>query len=126
MKRKEEIQSKLESSELETPYIFSNGYGSPERKALDWLLDNDDAYLCEDDTNLIQRFSLAVFYFSTNGFRWASCSGINNVECDGANAFLSRHHECSWFGIKCNSKFEVTQLTFGKVTFKYQKNQSMH
>jgi hypothetical protein len=41
---------------------------------LDWITIEDEAQLCPNDDNLIQRYIMAVFYYSTDGDRWAECS----------------------------------------------------
>mmetsp|Transcript_24628 Transcript_24628/g.52498 ORF Transcript_24628/g.52498 Transcript_24628/m.52498 type:complete len:242 (+) Transcript_24628:405-1130(+) len=48
---------------------------------------------------IIQRWVLAVFYFSTNGEDWEECSR-DDEECPGTS-FLSIENECEWFGIQC-------------------------
>jgi len=47
---------------------------SAQGMALDWITNEDEAELCPDDNNLIQRYIMAVFYYSTDGDRWAECS----------------------------------------------------
>ena len=59
--------------EVSNPDLFF-GCGLPQQQAFDWLLRDDGAQLCPDDDNLIQRYVLAVFYFSTNGDSWRECN----------------------------------------------------
>ena len=70
-----------------------------------------DTTRCQNDSNLIQLFSLAVFYFATDGDNWASCSQ-NDSNC--ANKFLSTGSECQWSGVTCNANNNVFKLIFGK------------
>ena len=61
---------------------------SPQGMALDWITNEDEAELCPDNNNLIQRYIMAVFYYSTDGDRWAECSAGSpsaRVEDDSGN-----------------------------------------
>lgn len=59
---------------------------SPQGRALDWIANEDEAQLCPDDDNLIQRYIMAVFYYSTDGDRWAECSaGSASVRAEDDN-----------------------------------------
>ena len=88
-----------------------------------------------DAPNLIQRFVLAEFYFSTTvRGPWRSCNpptvGSNEThECDfqllqwswpelvfdavPSNRWLGKTHECEWAGITCE-KESVQYLVLGK------------
>ena len=54
--------------------------GTPQYQAFDWLVQTDAPTLCpsylwdEEKTSLVQRYILAVFYFSTRGKGWRRCS----------------------------------------------------
>jgi hypothetical protein len=54
--------------------------------------------VCPDAPKIIQRWALAVMYYSTDGDNWATCNEDDN-SC--VNAFLSPTNECEWFGITC-------------------------
>lgn len=41
--------------------------GSPQDRALQWLIDEDQFTVCPDDPKALQRYILAVTYYSTNG-----------------------------------------------------------
>ena len=59
--------------------------GTPQKAALDWLVDIDAYQVCPDDPNALQRYTLAVFYYSTLGDEWLDCSVTPNFEestCD--------------------------------------------
>lgn len=100
--------------------------------ALDWMIEQDPMQLCPQDKYLIQRYVMAVFYFSTRGDRWTQCSAppppvegvVNpaiaeanaNALCSiqvagyesSSNAWLTSESECSWGGLGCNEdKFIV-------------------
>ena len=101
--------------------------GSPQQNAFNWIVDEDTAQLCPDDDNLIQRYTLAVFYYSTDGNNWNECNAPDdfsapvsianaNSACTlttvnattifpndirGSNAWLTPGSECRWGGISC-------------------------
>eukprot|EP00559_Dactyliosolen_fragilissimus_P004595 CAMPEP_0184859078 /NCGR_PEP_ID=MMETSP0580-20130426/4114_1 /TAXON_ID=1118495 /ORGANISM="Dactyliosolen fragilissimus" /LENGTH=709 /DNA_ID=CAMNT_0027355527 /DNA_START=770 /DNA_END=2896 /DNA_ORIENTATION=- len=96
--------------------------GNVQSKALRWL-DSDDAYkICLDNPKLIQRYALAVFYFSTNGDEfWESCGRNSEKKCDSLDEkifpkndpitslwsnelWLSPVDECLWGGLACNEE----------------------
>lgn len=66
--------------------------GSPEERALQWLIDEDSLQLSADSGpgrfRLTQRYAMAVFYFTTNGSAWFDSSG-----------WLGGGSECTWFGV---------------------------
>merc|ERR1719416_388626 len=74
---------------------------TPQGRASTWLIADDTYYICPDDDNVIQRYIMALFYYSTNGFEWVECSAnILNSECDEFR-YLSALDECVWFGNRC-------------------------
>lgn len=64
---------------------------------------------------IMQRYALAMLYFSFQGYGWDNCSSDRNLvgssatsECVGSNGeelvrFLDAVHECEWFGVTCSS-----------------------
>ena len=119
-------------SVISFPDLFDDP-DSPQRKALDWIIDEDGLELCPDDdeegadSSLVQRYALAVFYYSTNGDEWKQCNAPEDFEnqqsiddantaCKlttinattifpndfrGTNAWLTPESECLWGGISC-------------------------
>jgi hypothetical protein len=76
--------------------------GLPQAKALSWLLNVDtDTNACDGFHNIYQRYSLAVFFFSTIGSDWADNT-----------SWLGQQDECSWYGVTCTNGF-VTSLFMG-------------
>mmetsp|Transcript_12428 Transcript_12428/g.35572 ORF Transcript_12428/g.35572 Transcript_12428/m.35572 type:complete len:547 (-) Transcript_12428:172-1812(-) len=95
---------------------------SPQRNALDFIVDEDLLEICPDDPTLDQRYILSVFYYSTDGQTWSRCSKPNdlsnpeqvaaaNARCNirgdgsqfaGSNAWLTGVSECEWGGITCD------------------------
>eukprot|EP00978_Attheya_sp_CCMP212_P031970 scaffold122791_cov33-Attheya_sp.AAC.4 len=76
------------------PSVF-NTPCAPHDLALTWLADKDPRQLMhEEDTSLFQRFAASLFYFSTN-------MRFNDLPVE--SPWLSREHECLWFGITCRN-----------------------
>ena len=87
-------------SEVTDPSLLLD-MSTPQGMAYFFLLDEVPSYICSP--TVVQRYSLSVFYFSTEGSRWTEDSG-----------WLSRRQECEWFGVECNSNGLVTSLSLGK------------
>jgi hypothetical protein len=89
---------------------------SPQYLAADWVADLDPVMLPIEDPKLVQRYILAVFYFSMNGDKWESCGRTSPICGGDANSttWLSRFNECTWLGNRCNSDANVDQIYFSK------------
>ena len=82
---------------------------TPQGLATEWILNQDAAVACPDDPKFLQRWVLAVIYYSTNGDQWVQCSDNPAATDDcgnllpflGATRFLSAGTECDWAGISC-------------------------
>jgi hypothetical protein len=91
---------------------------TPQGKATDWLINRDFDQTCPDDEKLVQRWTLAVMYYSTNGDEWDQCSAVGADPCGeenpflGERRFLSSFNECDWAGIVCNLNGCVTEVEF--------------
>ena len=91
---------------------------SPQGKAVDWIV-NDDPYVdskgfTDLDDEFIQRYALAVFYFSLGGEKWSACHRTDD-SCSATgevNGWLTGTPECSWFVVKCNSEGLVSAIEF--------------
>uniref|UniRef100_A0A7S1VI90 L domain-like protein n=1 Tax=Grammatophora oceanica TaxID=210454 RepID=A0A7S1VI90_9STRA len=107
--------------------------GTPAYKAAEWIMMTDPLKLPPDAPNLIQRFILANFYFTTseaNG-SWRSCGQPAENESDdcifqsierldndtqvydpkpGAVRWLSGLHECEWIGNQCDDLMETAAI----------------
>lgn len=80
---------------------------SPQRKALCWLAEDDDYQIDVSDTNqaaIIQRYSLAVLYFSLVSSDVSSAGGLLKSN------FLSSQQECGWDSIMCSEPGVVSAL----------------
>ena len=135
------IQIRELMSTVSDPATFDDP-SSPQSQALDWIT-NEDAIvpiMCPNQENLgcslggtinpmIQRYVMAVFYFSTNGdTSWEQCSAPDNVDSDASvaeanancervvtpfgvandrvgdtstDAWLGPSNECQWGGMAC-------------------------
>ena len=86
--------------------------GTPQYNAVEWLIETDGFLVCPDDQNMIQRYVMAIFYFSTKGDSWDICSQDDTV-C--ANPYLSSAHECHWFGNQCDAAMYIIEIEQGKI-----------
>jgi hypothetical protein len=99
---------------------------------MEWIISQDTAMLCPQDENLIQRYVLAVFFFSTRGERWRQCSApsdfddqvaidIANAACTiqvtggDSDAWLTPGEECNWGGLGCNVDNNVVRIEMGTI-----------
>lgn len=109
--------------------------GTPQHSAFQWLLNDDTAYLCPQDPSLVQRYVLAVMYFSTRGNRWFQCGAPTDLSdpdavaqandaCtivatpgtrrNNSYAWLTDVSECQWGGIACDDDNNVVRIDMGK------------
>ena len=97
--------------------ITLTGNNKAQCNAIRWLAEaaaqeEEDALLYSQPTSteFLQRYVLAVLYFSTNGDDdWLQCSRQPSVPCDDESSLLSRFLStttsvCNWYGIKCTNK----------------------
>lgn len=109
-----------------------NVTGSPQNLAAEWLINLDMAYLCPQNPTLVQRYSMAVFYYSTEGDDWTQCSAPSdfssetsiaeaNANCNivaqdgtGSDAWLTPSSECDWGGAACTDSGFIERIDFGK------------
>lgn len=98
----------------------------PQGLATTWLLEQDAFQVCPsiETCEMIQRWSLAVIYYSTGGNGWFQCAsdsdGNNPTDNCGSEVpfenderFLSNNNECTWAGISCINGC-VSEIEFGK------------
>ena len=88
-----------------------NSNGTPQKQAADWLIGSDAFFACPGDEKLIQRYVMAVFYYSTDGGSWTTCSAGDGACAD--TAYLSPVHECDWAGSACDADLCMTEIIFG-------------
>lgn len=118
---------------------FTTGRTNPFSKAKEWLKFQDPMEVSAQDSNFVQRFTLALFYFQTSGGSddnnadvdgWFSC-GKAKVELNETdtcefydlrttfphdydvtinNRWLSGTHECVWAGVVCDDLNRTSSL----------------
>jgi hypothetical protein len=77
---------------------------SPQDLAVRWLMDDTGTNTCNDNVEVIERYTLATFYFSTNGDLWLN-----------KNGWLSSFGVCeAWNGIICNQDDRVIEINLRK------------
>lgn len=91
------------------------GKSSPQYRAVEWLSQNlNPPNFTIHSPNFIQRYILAVFYFSLNGDEWTACHQSDSVCKDNQVHYLSDEHECDWYGHKCDDEDGmITQIFIG-------------
>merc|ERR1712151_763514 len=103
-----EIKSRIESELIsisninQTEDLPLSNDSSPQSMALKWIIDEDELKMDANDENLVQRYVLALLYFSTSGNNW-----------DSSFNWLSEYSECEWWdGITCteDGKVEIINL----------------
>jgi len=110
--------------------IYSNGFPidvtSFQHQAAEWLIEEDELYICPDDNKLMQRYVLTLFYFAMEGYDWNECYAGDD-ECGtlsdslfyGKVAYLSPVDECGWAGSNCDTSGMITALQFEKQNYLY-------
>ena len=94
---------------------------TPQGMAADWIIGADTQRVCPDDEKLVQRYVLALIYFSVGGDKWFQCSASLDTADDcgvefpfeGRDRFLDSSNECSWAGVRCDAELYVTEIEFG-------------
>jgi hypothetical protein len=85
---------------------------SPQARAYQWMIFEDTLWSDKEEYNVadnvvVQRYSLAVFYFATNGpDGWIEDNWLKSGECGK----LSK-----WKGIECDQQGMVRAMTFGRL-----------
>ena len=94
--------------------------GTPQDEAFDWLVNVDSVQVCPDDEeDVLQRYTMSLLYFSTNGDSWFNCtsseaSAIDPTPCETeAERFLSGADVCFWLGVTC-SMGTIFDISIGK------------
>lgn len=105
------IQQFFDEFALERSLSFDElNFSDPRYLALNWIVHEDKLQLSVGDTNLLQRYVLALLAFSFDFHSW-SCGMVHGlVACNGTDAddyalWLSGADECYWYGIECVDGF---------------------
>lgn len=79
--------------------VFSSNAdtSSPQQLALNWLVYDDPAYLGYDHPALLDRYVLAVFYFSSSNSQKADHQGGWAVSTN----WMTGEGICNWHGVEC-------------------------
>jgi len=73
--------------------------GSPQNRALIWILYQDGMNLSHESPNLVQRYAMMVFYYSMSGEEWRNNDGYGTDK-----------HECDFYGVECVSSSKVIKI----------------
>lgn len=98
------------------PALIRNQF-SPQGRATAWLINQDVRVACPND-KIVQRWVLALMYYSTGGDNWRQCSSAGSDPCGtqtpfgNKRRFLSSFNECDWAGITCNVDACATEVEF--------------
>mmetsp|Transcript_5612 Transcript_5612/g.9292 ORF Transcript_5612/g.9292 Transcript_5612/m.9292 type:complete len:839 (-) Transcript_5612:82-2598(-) len=86
---------------------------SPQFRAAEWIADDDLVIIEEgNEVQLLQRYVLAVFYFSTGGDNWEKCNRF--LTCNVGFSWLTGvQNECLWHGIRCTADNRVSKILIG-------------
>jgi hypothetical protein len=96
------IEQNIEASALRRGVKFNELPSSDSRSsALNWLLHEDQMQLHQLDSNLIQRYTLALLAFEFGS------DFISSVD------WLSDEDECTWGGVSCTVDGKVSKLELG-------------
>jgi hypothetical protein len=97
--RYKEIRSNILESTF-TSQAMLETKGTAQNLALRWITDYDPSQISTDDDMLLQRYALAVFYFSTQ-----LNTNMQDENGDGAwdkmDNWMSDKGICLWYGISC-------------------------
>jgi hypothetical protein len=97
---------------------------TPQGLATTWIIYDDELKICPGGdgqcSEIVQRWTMAVAYFSAGGGNWTSCSGNPAASDDcgneepfiGKERWLSASSECVWAGVACINGC-VTEIEFG-------------
>lgn len=106
--RESKIQEMLKDNVLQRNVSFKDMKSNdPRLLALEWLLSDDRMQLSHSDSNVMQRYILALLAFSFDLYSW-DCGMVNGLascnmtDYDGNDGnWLSRTDECMWWGVSC-------------------------
>lgn len=115
-KREELILAILNDITPESDILTS---GTSQSKAFNWLVNIDELKLCPNrNVDIIQRYVLAVTYFSLGGDDWFTCAALANSNdtsaCIDQERYLSKANVCDWFNITCSIDGSIIGIALGK------------
>ena len=92
--------------------------GTSQNKAFNWLVNIDELKLCPNrNMDIIQRYILAVNYYSLGGDDWFMCTASYNTNdtatCIDQQRHLSKANVCDWFNVTCSIDGNITGIVLG-------------
>ncbi|KAL7505932.1 hypothetical protein ACHAXN_011630 [Cyclotella atomus] len=116
-KREARIRQMIEDNVLERNATFNEmKVTDPRYLALDWIVNEDRLQLTVTDSNLLQRYTLALLAYSFDLISW-ECGMVKDLDScnitddyDDYALWLSRTDECPWYGVECDDSGVVTGL----------------
>jgi hypothetical protein len=91
----------MEISSISAPLDLLTS-GTPQNRAFEWLVNVDPAQVCPGDTlDVVQRYVLALLFYSTGGENWNECGGGVSPCLDDV-PYLSAQNVCSWYNTLCD------------------------
>lgn len=97
--RQKRILDQLDSVSNQTSILTP---GTSQNDAFNWLLNTDPAQVCpENEVDVIQRYVMAVTYYSLGGDNWEKCSASTSSLCEGSVRYLSGNGVCEWYNVTC-------------------------
>lgn len=114
--RESRIRQMIEDHVLQRNATFSDmSTADPRYLALEWIVNDDRLQLTTTDSNLLQRYVLAILAFSFDLLSW-QCGLVKMDSCNVTDDYgdyalwLSRTDECDWYGVDCNANGVATGL----------------
>jgi len=78
---------------------------SPQHQAMCWIIYKDPANLSPNfAARLKQRYAAAVLFYATGG---------GNHKWKQNDSWLTKRHECRWYGVHCNYSNQITAIDLG-------------
>jgi hypothetical protein len=105
----------LVSDALEKENVDASGLtdsNTAQGQAFNWLYFQNPGLTAMDRSQVLQRYALASFYFST--YKVSSLYTPNPSIWVVSDRWLSTEYECTWHGIKCNTRGRVTDISLEK------------
>eukprot|EP00560_Eucampia_antarctica_P007520 CAMPEP_0197827528 /NCGR_PEP_ID=MMETSP1437-20131217/4268_1 /TAXON_ID=49252 ORGANISM="Eucampia antarctica, Strain CCMP1452" /NCGR_SAMPLE_ID=MMETSP1437 /ASSEMBLY_ACC=CAM_ASM_001096 /LENGTH=908 /DNA_ID=CAMNT_0043428387 /DNA_START=183 /DNA_END=2909 /DNA_ORIENTATION=+ len=82
--------------------------GTAQNYALKWITDEDTLGRSLNDTLWLQRYTVALIYFSLiEKSEWTHCGREQDTCTYGDKNWLSEFNECDWYGIQCDDDNKV-------------------
>jgi hypothetical protein len=111
---------------------------SPHRKALEWITFNDPTEPIPEDSNFLQRYVAACFYYATSMEQeWGFCAPPREYDSNDCTfmlslslqsnddetlaksgyRWLSEPNECLWAGVACNADDQIEAIELGTLVW---------